>query len=80
MDLRPALPKISAPILLIAPYFEADASARELTAETKKAYYAALMEAAPKAEVVMVAPARHFAMIDQPEQVNDAIRRFLKSL
>ncbi|RSZ61012.1 alpha/beta hydrolase [Massilia atriviolacea] len=80
MDLRPALPKITAPVLLIAPYFEADASQHELSAETKKAYYAALIEAAPKAEVVTVAPARHFAMIDQPEQVNDAIRRFLKTL
>lgn len=80
MDLRPALPKITAPVLLIAPYFDADASAHDLSAETKKAYYAALIEAAPKAQVVTVAPARHFAMIDQPEQVNDAIRRFLKSL
>lgn len=80
MDLRPALPKISAPLLLVAPYFEADSSTHELTAETKKAYYAALIEGTPKAEVVMVTPARHFAMIDQPEQVNDAIRRFLKTL
>ncbi|NHZ91426.1 alpha/beta fold hydrolase [Massilia sp. CCM 8733] len=80
MDLRPALPQISAPVLLIAPYFEADASAHELTAETKKAYYASLIEAAPKAQVVTVAPARHFAMIDQPEQVNEAIRGFLNGL
>ncbi|NHZ99607.1 alpha/beta fold hydrolase [Massilia sp. CCM 8734] len=80
MDLRPALSKISAPVLLIAPYFDADASAHELTEETKKAYYASLIEAAPTAQVVTVAPARHFAMIDQPEQVNEAIARFLKNL
>ncbi|UOD29064.1 alpha/beta hydrolase [Massilia violaceinigra] len=30
--------------------------------------------------MVTVAPARHFAMIDQPEQVNEAIRAFLKKL
>lgn len=80
LDLRPALPKITAPVLLLAPYFEADASAHELSAATKKAYYAALLESAPTAQVLMVAPARHFAMIDQPEQVNEAIRRFLDGL
>jgi pimeloyl-ACP methyl ester carboxylesterase len=30
--------------------------------------------------VVTVAPARHFAMIDQPQQVNDAIRTYLAGL
>lgn len=80
MDLRPALPKITAPVLLIAPYFEADASIHEMTEETKKAYYGALIEDAPTAQVVTVAPARHFAMIDQPKQVNEAIRAFLKKL
>jgi pimeloyl-ACP methyl ester carboxylesterase len=80
MDLRPALPRIDAPVLLLAPYFEADAGDHQLSAETKQAYYAALIETAPKAEVRIVAPARHFAMIDQPEQVNDAIARFLKRL
>ena len=68
------------PVLLIAPYFEADASIHGMTEATKKAYYGALIEAAPKAQVVTVAPARHFAMIDQPEQVNEAIRAFLKTL
>jgi pimeloyl-ACP methyl ester carboxylesterase len=30
--------------------------------------------------VVTVAPARHFAMIGQPQQVNDAIRAFLTKM
>jgi pimeloyl-ACP methyl ester carboxylesterase len=38
------------------------------------------MAGAPKVEVLTVAPARHFAMIDQPQQVNDAIRNYLGSL
>ncbi|MCE3602494.1 alpha/beta hydrolase [Massilia sp. P8910] len=80
MDLRPQLPKITAPVLLIAPYFEPDAIQHELTEATKKTYYASLIEAAPKAQVVTVSPARHFAMFDQPERVNEAIRTFLKAL
>ncbi|MDM5181150.1 alpha/beta hydrolase [Massilia sp. DJPM01] len=80
LDLRPQLPRISAPVLLIAPYFEPDAIQHELTEDTKKSYYASLIEAAPTARVVTVAPARHFAMFDQPERVNDAIRTFLKAL
>jgi hypothetical protein len=31
-------------------------------------------------KVVSVSPARHFAMIDQPQMVNDAIRAYLKGL
>jgi pimeloyl-ACP methyl ester carboxylesterase len=38
------------------------------------------MQGAPKVEVTVVSPARHFAMIDQPQQVNDAIRKYLGSL
>jgi pimeloyl-ACP methyl ester carboxylesterase len=38
------------------------------------------MAGTPKLEVTTVAPARHFAMIDQPQQVNDAIRKFVGGL
>ncbi|MDQ1815584.1 alpha/beta hydrolase [Massilia sp. CCM 9210] len=80
MDLRSQLPGIGAPVLLIAPYFEPDASQHELTEDTKKTYYASLIATAPKAQVVTVSPARHFAMFDQPERVNAAIRSFLDAL
>jgi pimeloyl-ACP methyl ester carboxylesterase len=30
--------------------------------------------------VTTVSPARHFAMIDEPQKVEDAIRAFLKTL
>jgi pimeloyl-ACP methyl ester carboxylesterase len=80
LDLRPGLKDIQAPVLVIAPYFDADAGQQGLTANAKAEYYRSLMQGAPKVEVVTVAPARHFAMIDQPQQVNDAIRKYLGTL
>jgi pimeloyl-ACP methyl ester carboxylesterase len=80
MDLRPGLKNIAAPVLVISPFFDADGGPQGLTADAKADYYRALMQGAPKVEVVTVAPSRHFAMIDQPQQVNDAIRKYLSSL
>ncbi|MGZ5183254.1 MAG: alpha/beta fold hydrolase [Ramlibacter sp.] len=80
LDLRPGLASVRAPVLVLAPYFDADAAQRGLTLAAMPGYYRSLMEGAPKLEVVTVAPARHFAMIDQPQQVNDAIRKFLAGL
>jgi pimeloyl-ACP methyl ester carboxylesterase len=80
LDLRPGLKDIQAPVLVIAPYFDADVAQQGLSADAKANYYRALMQGAPKVEVTTVAPARHFAMIDQPEQVNEAIRKYLGSL
>lgn len=80
LDLRPGLKNIQAPVLVISPYFDADGSQQGLTANAKADYYRSLLQGAPKVEVVTVAPARHFAMIDQPQQVNDALRKYLASL
>lgn len=80
LDLRPGLKKLQAPVLVILPYFDADGSQQGLTANAKADYYRSLLQGAPKVEVVTVAPARHFAMIDQPQQVNDAIRNYLATL
>jgi pimeloyl-ACP methyl ester carboxylesterase len=80
LDLRPGLKNIQAPVLLISPFFEPDSVQQGLTAQAKADYYRSLMAGAPKVEVLTVAPARHFAMIDQPQQVNDAIRNYLGSL
>jgi len=80
LDLRPGLNKIQAPVLVIAPFFDADGAQQGLSADAKAGYYRSLMQGAPKVEVTTVAPARHFAMIDQPQQVNDAIRKYLGSL
>jgi len=80
LDLRPGLKNIQAPVLVISPFFDVDGGPQGLTANAKAEYYRSLMQGAPKVEVVTVAPARHFAMIDQPQQVNDAIRKYLFSL
>ncbi|MFL6659262.1 MAG: alpha/beta fold hydrolase, partial [Massilia sp.] len=80
VDLRTALPAIKAPVLVIAPYFEPDAGQRQITQAMTIEYYRGLMEGTPNVQVVSVAPARHFAMFDQPQMVNDAIAAFLKSL
>lgn len=81
LDLRPGLAQIKVPVLLIAPFHEADmkAAGMPMTATMKANYYKSLMAGTPKLSVVAVSPARHFAMQDQPQQVNDAIRSYLKS-
>ena len=80
LDLRAALPSIKAPVLVIAPYFDVDAAQQQMTQDAKTAYYTALMKGTPNLKVVSVAPARHFAMFDQPQMVIDAIRDFVKGL
>ncbi|MGZ8290600.1 MAG: alpha/beta fold hydrolase [Telluria sp.] len=78
LDLRPSLPAIKAPVLVLAPWNAADA--RGLSAPAKAAYYKSLMAGTARVEVVPVEGARHFVMFDQPRQVSDNIGRFLKSL
>jgi len=80
LDLRPGLEHIQAPVLVIAPYFEPDSAMQGLTPAAKAEYYRSLLAGAPKVDAVTVAPARHFAMIDQPQQVNEAIRNYLSTL
>jgi pimeloyl-ACP methyl ester carboxylesterase len=82
LDLRRDLPRISVPVLLIAPFNEPDmkAAGMPMTVQMKTEYYKSLMAGTPKVTVVPVSPARHFAMLDQPKQVSDAIRAYLKAL
>lgn len=80
LDLRPGLERITAPVLLVVPYFEADAVQLGHTQQAKNDYYKALLAGAPKVEVAGIAPSRHFVMFDQPGQLADAIRRYLASL
>lgn len=80
LDLRPGLKAIQTPVLAIVPYFDLDGAQQNLTPAGKADYYRALMEGTPKLQVVTVAPARHFAMFDQPEAVTAAIRTFLGTL
>jgi pimeloyl-ACP methyl ester carboxylesterase len=80
LDLRPGLPRITAPVLVVAPYFEADARQRGITEAAGADYYRSLVAGAPKAEVVSISPSRHFVMFDQPEKLADEIRKFLSKL
>jgi len=80
LDLRPGLKAIQAPVLTIVPYLDLDSAQQGLTPAAKADYYRALMEGTPKLQVVTVAPARHFAMFDQPQAVTAAIRTFLGTL
>jgi len=80
-DLRPGLPKIQAPVLVLAPWYGPDSAALGgISAGDKLAYYRELMTGTPKLDVVQIDNARHFAMIDQPAAVNEALRSFLKKL
>jgi pimeloyl-ACP methyl ester carboxylesterase len=80
LDLRPGLPDIKVPVLLIAPYFEPDSSQTGTTREMKTAYYTSLMAGTPNLQVLSIAPARHFVMFDQPQMLADALRAYLNSL
>lgn len=80
LDLRPGLKAIQAPVLTIVPYLDLDGAQQGLTPAGKADYYRALMEGTPKLQVATVAPARHFAMFDQPDAVIAAIRTFLGTL
>jgi pimeloyl-ACP methyl ester carboxylesterase len=80
LDLRPGLKDIQAPVLVISPWHDLDAAQQGVTENAKTDYYRSLLQGAPRVEVVSVAPARHFAMLDQPQKVNEAIRAFLASL
>jgi pimeloyl-ACP methyl ester carboxylesterase len=84
LDLRPGLATITAPVLVLVPYFDLDATAQAgqqpITENVKLDYYRALMAGTPRLQVAAVSPARHFAMIDAPDKVIEAIRTFLKAL
>jgi pimeloyl-ACP methyl ester carboxylesterase len=88
-DLRPSLAKDSVPTLVLAPVpskpspeyppFMQNMTPKELSA-TLMQFYQTLLVGAPHASVAPIANSLHFAMIDQPQAVNDAIATFLKSV
>jgi len=79
-DLRPGLGAIRAPLLMIVPTYGPDNAAMGVSGLEKVAYYRELMTGTPKLDVTTIDNARHFAMLDQPAAVNDALRTFLKTL
>ncbi|RJG14900.1 alpha/beta fold hydrolase [Massilia cavernae] len=79
-DLRPGLSKITAPVMVIAPYFELDEADPNATLASKVAYYRELMTGTPKLDIMGMSGSRHYVMIDQPERFTDVLRGFLNSL
>lgn len=84
LDLRPRLARIKAPLLEIMPWNGPDAEAAAaagvmpaMDEAGKRAWYARLLQAAPRAEVLAISPARHFVMLDQPQQFVQAVETFL---
>ena len=86
-DYRPGLKHVSVPLLKIKPYNAPDyksAAARTgqpvMTAETMTGFYRKLLANDPQAEVVTVAPSRHFVMLDQPQKFLHVLDDFLSAL
>jgi pimeloyl-ACP methyl ester carboxylesterase len=80
LDLRPGLASVTAPVLLVMPYLDLDAQQGGQSESAKADYYRALMEGTPNLVLAPIAPSRHFAMFDQPEALDDALRAFLTRL
>jgi pimeloyl-ACP methyl ester carboxylesterase len=78
-DLRPGLGNVSVPLLEIAPYNAPDLANAPFsyTEDQKVQYYRALLNGAPRVQVVSVSPARHFVMFDQPDRVFTLIDAFI---
>lgn len=79
-DLRPGLKNITAPVLVVAPFYQYDVPQGPqgaMRVDDKIAHYRDLMDGVANLEVVPIAPARHFLMIDQPLALAGVLRRFL---
>lgn len=72
-DLRPELGQITIPFVELMPY----AQPSPYTQAQTLAFYQSLVAGAPHVTVVPIPDARHFAMLDQPQAVDDAIAQFL---
>jgi len=77
LDLRPGLAKITAPVLVVAPFYQYDNVQNAMTAEDKVEHYRSLVEGIPSVDVVSIAPSRHFLMFDQPQALAGILRRYL---
>ncbi|WP_332875766.1 alpha/beta fold hydrolase [Massilia sp. S19_KUP03_FR1] len=80
LDLRPGLGQITAPVLVLAPWFDQNPMYGRATPEAKAAWYQSLLAGAPHLQVLPVPDARHFVMFDQPQRVNTMLRAYLQGL
>jgi pimeloyl-ACP methyl ester carboxylesterase len=75
-DLRPELKNATLPLLELMPYVQPSL----YTQEQSLGFYQSLLAGAPNVRVVAIPGARHFAMIDQPSEVDAATTEFLAQL
>lgn len=75
-DLRPDLAQITIPLVELMPY----AQPSPYTQAQTFAFYQSLIAGAPHGSVVVITNARHFAMLDQPQAVDDAIAALLNQV
>ncbi|MES2136528.1 MAG: alpha/beta hydrolase [Pseudomonadota bacterium] len=71
-DMRPALASLAVPVTVVIPWTDTPFG-RERTLS----FYARQYAGAPKLELVDIAQAGHFVMLDQPELFADALRHFV---
>ncbi len=75
-DLRPQLGMLAVPLTEITGYSPAE----PYTQEQKAAFYRTLLTGASKADVVVIPGAKHFVMLDQPEQFAAALDHALRAV
>jgi pimeloyl-ACP methyl ester carboxylesterase len=75
-DLRPDLRNITIPFFEIMPFQPGGPYTQEQT----QAFYASQLTGAPAAKVIPIAPSRHFAMLDRPDEFYAAIAQILQQL
>lgn len=80
LDLRPRLREIRVPVMELSPYLASDYAAMGIGESAKAGYYRSLLEGVGDLEIVTISDARHFAMIDQPQAVMQALSRFLRKV
>ncbi|HTU81138.1 MAG TPA: alpha/beta hydrolase [Candidatus Acidoferrales bacterium] len=79
-DLRPQLARITIPVLEIMPFDPETGRQLGYSQDQALAFYRALMPGLATLQLVPIAPARHFAMLDRPQPFYDALDRFLTQL
>lgn len=73
-DLRPDLPKITAPVLAIVAENSYNSGMKEADIRD---FYSKMLAGIPNHKITIIPNARHFVMIDQPELVSESIQHFL---
>ncbi len=79
-DLRPDLVKIRIPVLEIVPYDPQSTENSGYTLEQTTTYYRSLLAGTPMLRLETIAPARHFAMLDEPDRFYALLTTFFDSL